>query len=138
MRGLIRQAALDGKVVVESAGTIDYHAGELPDRRARAAAKARGVELSSRARQFTRSDWDRFDYVLAMDRDNYEHLRAMAPNQAALDKLHMLRSFDPSSPPDAAVPDPFFGGADGFELVLDLCEAACSGLLEHIRREHGV
>lgn len=135
MRSLLIGARLEDRVHVESAGTAAYHAGELPDRRSRAAARARRIELSSRARQFTPADWERFDYVLAMDRANYEELANAAPNTVALAKLSLLLSFDPASPLGAEVPDPYHGGADGFEEVLDLCEAACAGLLEHIRRE---
>jgi protein-tyrosine phosphatase len=136
MRSLVAGAGLEGQIVVESAGTAAYHIGELPDRRSREAAKTRNLTLTSRARQFARADWDRLDYVVAMDRQNYEHLAASAPNAAARAKLRLLRAFDPDAPADAEVPDPFHGGADGFEEVLDLCEAACEGLLAHIRREH--
>ena len=135
MRSLTLRASLDGRIHVESAGTAAYHAGELPDRRSRAAASARGIELSSRARQFTREDWARHDYVLAMDRANFQNLAGAAPNAAARAKLSLLSSFNPASQPGAEVPDPYHGGPDGFEEVLDLCEAACAGLLAHIRRE---
>jgi protein-tyrosine phosphatase len=136
MRSLLRREGLEGRVAVESAGTADYHAGDLPDRRARDAAKARGVPLESRARQFVSADFARFDYVLAMDPENVRDLLAIAPDAAAKAKIRLLRSFDPASPPGAAVPDPYHGGSAGFERVLDLCEAACLGLLGHLRREH--
>jgi protein-tyrosine phosphatase len=138
MRRLVQEARLDGRLVVESAGTLGYHAGDPPDRRSRAAARARGLELTSRARQFTPADWDRFDYVVAMDQQNFDDLAASAPNVQARAKLSMLRAFDPASPPGAAVPDPYHGGPDGFEQVLDLCQAACAGLLAQIRREHAL
>jgi protein-tyrosine phosphatase len=137
MKSLLRGAGLESKVAVESAGTAGYHVGELPDRRSRAAAKARGLSLDSRAQQFTRTDFERFDHVLAMDAENLKNLSALAPTEAAREKLALLRAFDPESPDAAAVPDPYHGGADGFEEVLELCEAACAGLLEHLRREHG-
>lgn len=136
MRGVVGRAGLDERVAVESAGTAGYHAGALPDRRARAAARARGVLLTSRARQFVPEDFARFDYVLAMDEQNRESLLASAPDAAASAKVRLLRSFDPAAPPGAAVPDPYYGGDEGFEHVLDLCERACEGLLEHLRREH--
>jgi protein-tyrosine phosphatase len=138
MKSLLRREGLSGKVAVESAGTADYHVGDLPDHRSRAAAKARGVILDSRAQQFTRADFERFDWVLAMDQQNLKHLSALAPDDAARQKLRLLRSFDPASPPGAAVPDPYHGESDGFEEVLDLCEVACAGLLEHLRRESGL
>lgn len=138
MKSLVRRAGLDGTVHVESAGTADYHTGELPDVRARAAAKSRGVALDSRAQQFVPSFFERFDYVLAMDAQNVEDLKRIAPSAAARGKLCLLRSFDPASAPDAPVPDPYHGGADGFEQVLDLCQAACEGFLAHLRREHSL
>jgi len=136
MRSVLSRAGLADRVHVESAGTAGYHTGDLPDRRSRAAAKARGIELTSRARQFVASDFGRFDHVLAMDGENLRNLIALAPDAAARAKVRLLRSFDAASPPGAPVPDPYHGGADGFEEVLDLCEAACEGLLEYLRREH--
>lgn len=138
MRHLVTEAGLGERVDVSSAGTGDYHVGEEPDSRARDAARRRGIVLGSRARQFKKADWDRFDYVLAMDRSNLKELTRAAPSKEVLSKLSLLRSFDPAAPPDAAVPDPYYGGDDGFDTVLDLCDAACRGLLDHIRREHGL
>jgi len=136
MKHLVARDGLADYVHVESAGTAGYHIGELPDRRSRMAARARGVALESRARQFTRADFERFDYVLAMDDANREHLLALAPDAVAKAKIRLLTAFDLEAAPDAPVPDPYHGGPDGFELVLDLCEAACEGLIEHLRREH--
>ena len=138
MQRLVERAGLGGRVLVESAGTADHHTGELPDRRARAAAKARGVALESRARQFVAGDFDRLDYVLAMDAENERDLLRLAPDAAARAKVRLLRSFDPASPPGAPVPDPYYGGDHGFEQVLDLCQAACAGLLAELRREHAL
>jgi protein-tyrosine phosphatase len=136
MRHLLAESGLDGTVEVDSAGTGAYHAGESPDRRATSAARARGIVLSGRARQFRRADWDRFDYVLAMDSENLTDLRASVPDRALLDKLRLFRSFDPNAPDQADVPDPYYGGDKGFERVLDMCEAACRGLIAHLRRHH--
>lgn len=138
MRHLVSEAGLAGRIEIDSAGTAAYHAGESPDRRATLTARRRGIELSSRARQFKAGDWERFDYVLAMDTSNLRDLDASVPSSAARDKLSLLRAFDPESPPDAGVPDPYYGGDAGFDEVLDLCEAACRGLLEHIQKEHAV
>jgi len=138
MRHLVREAGLEPHVLLDSAGTAGYHAGDSPDRRARAAAARRGIEVGGRARQFQRSDWTRFDYVLAMDQSNFDDLRATLPGAELASKLHLLRSFDPASPAGAAVPDPYYGGDDGFDAVLDLCLAACRPLLERVRREHGL
>lgn len=138
MRHLVQQAGLGHEIEVDSAGTAAYHAGEPPDRRAREAGRRRGVTVGGVARQFRKADWDRFDYVLALDRANFDDLRGSAPSQHVLSKLHLLRTFDSSSPKGASVPDPYYGGDDGFDEVLDLCHAACTGLLSHIRREHGI
>jgi protein-tyrosine phosphatase len=136
MRAVLARAGLAEAVLVESAGTADYHTGELPDPRSRAAAQARGVPLTSRARQFVASDFARLDHVLAMDAENVRNLSRIAPDAAARAKIRLLRSFDPDAPAGAPVPDPYHGGEEAFEEVLDLCEAACQGLLEHLRREH--
>ena len=138
MRHLVEKAGLDETIRVDSAGTAAYHAGETPDRRSRAAARRRGIEMTGRARQFRASDWQAFEYVVAMDAENLRNLRATAPDERALEKLHLLRAFDAKAPPNAPVPDPYYGGDEGFDEVLDLCEAACSGLLARVRQEHGV
>jgi protein-tyrosine phosphatase len=132
MRKLVGDAGLADRIVIDSAGTGGWHVGELPDARTVKAAARRGLELTHRARQFTVADFDRFDYVLAMDNSNLRHLRLMAggrPNPT----VRLLLSFDPGSPAGAEVPDPYAGGSAGFEHVLDLCERACSGLLAHLR-----
>lgn len=134
-RHLVERAGLSAQIESDSAGTDAYHVGEPPDRRARAAAQSREIVLGGRARRFERGDFDRFDYVLAMDDDNYACLARLAP-KAAKGKLFMLRSFDPDAPAGACVPDPYYGGASGFDEVLDLCEAACRRLLSHIVAEH--
>jgi protein-tyrosine phosphatase len=138
MRHLVKEAKLEHAIKVESAGTAGYHSGEAPDRRARAAGARRGITIGGAARQFVRADWARFDYVLAMDRSNFEDLEGTAPAAARAGKLHLLRSFDPASPPGANVPDPYYGGDDGFDEVLELCLSACRPLLERIRRERGL
>jgi protein-tyrosine phosphatase len=138
MFDLVDKAGLGAVVEVDSAGTAGYHAGEQPDARAAAAARRRGVQLRGRARQFRAKDYDRFDYVLAMDQSNFDDLMDLAASPDARKKLHLLRSFDPESPKGASVPDPYYGGDDGFEQVLDICTSACSGLLERVKKEHGL
>ncbi len=132
MRRLVADAGLAASISIESAGTGAYHEGELPDARSRAAARRRGLELVSRAQQFTKRDLDRFDLVIAMDHRNLRHLQTLAGGRAA-PAIHLLRSFDPTAPAGAEVPDPWAGGEAGFEEVLDQCERACAGLLEHVR-----
>ena len=136
MRHLVERAGLSNWIDVDSAGTAAYHTGEPPDRRARAAGRRRGIEVGGRARQFRPDDWERFDFVIAMAPDNYDELSRLA-RPAELAKLHLCRSFDASSPENAGVPDPYYGGEAAFDEVLDLCEAACAGLIAHLRRQHG-
>lgn len=138
MRHLVREAGLEQQIAVDSAGTAGYHTGEAPDRRARAAGVRRGVVIEGAARQFKRGDFQRFDYVLAMDRANFDDLAELTSDATARAKLHLLRSFDPKTPNGADVPDPYYGGDDGFDDVLELCFAACRPLVERIRREHGL
>lgn len=136
MRHLLQEAGLGDRVEVDSAGTAGYHAGEPPDARARAAGKRLGIEVGGRARQFKRGDFERFDYVLAMDRSNYEDLSDLAQSTEARRKLFLLRSFDDASPEGASVPDPYYGDDDDFDDVVRICLAACKPLLEQVRREH--
>ena len=135
MRSLVREAGLEDEIAIESAGLGDWHVGHPPDRRATAAAQQRGVTLAGTARQVRPGDFEDFDLLLAMDRDNLRELRALAPDAEAAEKVRMLREFDPDSAgaPDLDVPDPYYGGAQGFETVLDQVEAACRGLLDTLR-----
>lgn len=118
---------------LDSAGTGAYHVGERPDRRSSEAAKRRSITLSGRARQFHASDFDQFDYVLAMDADNLAALKHIVP-ASFQGVLALFRDFDESAGPNAGVPDPYFGGEVGFEEVLDQCERAARGLLRDIQR----
>lgn len=133
MRRRIEQASLADRVVVDSAGTGAYHVGELPDPRTREAARRRGYTLDHRAWQFTAKDFARFDLVLAMDAQNLRHLTLLA--QGRPHDLRLFRSFDASAPAGAEVPDPWYGGDEGFAEVLDQCERACDGLLAHVRAQ---
>jgi protein-tyrosine phosphatase len=133
MEKLARDGGLDGKLVLDSAGTGAWHVGELPDARSRSAASKRGYDLTHRARKFTANDFDQFDLVLAMDRDNYDTLHRLARGRTHVPAIKLLRSFDASAPEGAEVPDPYSGEDDGFEEVLDICERACRGLLAHVR-----
>jgi protein-tyrosine phosphatase len=136
MRHLVREAGLAHLVTVDSAGTGAWHVGEERDRRSRAVASRRGMPITGEARQFSRADFDRFDWVLALDQDNQRDLEHLAPSDQARAKIHLLRSFEPKAAPGAEVPDPYYGGPEGFERVFDICLAACRGLLEHLRRTH--
>lgn len=134
-RRMIEQAGLQASVRIDSAGVAPWQVGRPPDPRAVAAARRRGIELSSlRARQVTASDFETFDYLIAMDRENLADLRAASPPHRA-DRLHLLLAFTAAGA-GSDVPDPFYGGADGFEAVFDLIEDGARGLFEHIRDRH--
>lgn len=132
-RHLLAEEGVRERIEVDSAGTHAYHSGEPPDRRSQAAAKRRGVSLDDiRARRVSDSDFERFDYVLAMDRDNH----MLLIDQADDEHHHKIRLFmEFASRPETEVPDPYYGGATGFERVLDMVEDASRGLLETLRRE---
>jgi protein-tyrosine phosphatase len=132
---VVEDQLLSDTIKTDSAGTHAYHVGEPPDRRAQAAAKRRGVDLSQlRARKVSPVDFELFDYVLAMDEDNYRELELICP----VGYEHKLRLFLDFAPQlnTREVPDPYYGGESGFERVLDLIEAASEGLLEEIRSRH--
>ena len=136
MAALLEEEGCSHQIAVDSAGTSAHHIGEPADRRSRGCAAGRGVELPSISRQFVVSDFEQFDWVLAMDGDNQQALHALAPNAEARQKIHLLRSFDPDAPRHAEVPDPYYGGPGGFDEVFDLCQAACRGLLDQLRLQH--
>jgi len=135
MERLLEDHFLSHLVEVDSAGTHAYHVGNSPDPRSQAAAEQRGFDLSAqRARQVEPQDFGRFDYVLAMDEDNLMHLEMICP-RSKKDRLHLFLEFAVKVK-TKEVPDPYYGGANGFEKVLDLVEAAAEGLLADIRNKH--
>ncbi len=129
---LVEKKGEDGQFFIDSAGTSAWHAGEKADARMRRHAKKRGIELTSISRKFVPEDFDRFDYIIAMDRENMDEMKRMARNKNDLDKLHMMTDFSQKFNYHE-IPDPYYGGDEGFELVLDLLEDANKGLLEHIK-----
>ncbi|SCA56325.1 putative Protein-tyrosine-phosphatase [Candidatus Terasakiella magnetica] len=134
-RELVSQKGLKSQIVTDSAGTGDWHVGKAPDSRAQKAAEARGYDLSDlRGRQAKSKDFMDYDYVLAMDHNNYADLQTICPSGYE-ERLHMFLSFDPDSP-EVEVPDPYFGGPAGFDYVLDLVEEASEGLLKDIQTKH--
>ena len=127
------QSGIADQLHIDSAGTHAYHTGEPADRRARAAAERRGISLVGiQARRVVVEDFERFDYILAMDEDNLSRLRAESPDEHR-DKLRLFLEF--SGGQEAEVPDPYYGGAAGFERVLDLVEEASRGLLGTLSRD---
>ena len=130
---LVEQAGLSDRIEIDSAGIGSWHAGELADPRTRAVAQKRGLRLTSRARQVTFDDLDEFDIVVAMDAENLRGLEALRAQAAPGAEVRRLREFD-SEADELDVPDPYYGGDNGFERVHDMVERACAGLLEHVRR----
>ena len=129
-RHLAEEAGLNGKYEVDSAGTGAWHKGESPDARMRRTAARHGLVYDGEARQIRLSDFDKFDLVVAMDTENRRELqsRTRRPEQAR--KIRLLREFDPGSGPNASVPDPYYGGDDGFETTYRIVEAGVQGLLQ--------
>jgi len=134
MRALVREAGLDDRIELDSAGTGSWHVGSAPDERATAAAAGRGIALEGAARQVSASDFDNFNLMIAMDSANLSDLRDLASDDRQREKVRLLREFDPASAGtgDLDVPDPYYGPGDGFERVLDMVEASCRGLLARI------
>jgi protein-tyrosine phosphatase len=135
MAKLVAEAGLRDQIELDSAGTGAWHVGEPADARARAAARARGIELDSVARQVRSEDFERFDLILAMDASNQHALRQLAPDEHAREKVRLLREFDPASASlhELDVPDPYYDSQRGFEIVLDQVQTACEGLLARVR-----
>jgi protein-tyrosine phosphatase len=128
MRKLVAEAGLDGEVAVDSAGTGSWHVGAPPDARAAQAAARRGIELDGAARKVARCDFDANDIIVAMDRSNRDDLLALAPSEAGRAKVRLLLT-----EPERDVPDPYYGGADGFDRVLDVVDEGCRALLEELQ-----
>jgi len=134
-RALVERHGLAERIGIDSAGTHAYHIDEPPDPRAQEAARERGVDLSTlRGRQAEPEDFRRFDYLLAMDRENHADLLAICP-PGAEGRVRLFLDFAPELG-EREVPDPYYGGVASFELVLDMIEAASAGLLAHLRDNH--
>lgn len=131
-RDLVEQAGLSERFEIDSAGTGSWHVGEGPDARAAMVARQHGVELNGHARQVTPQDLYRFDYVIAMDRDNLRSLERMAGTSAAGAEIRLLREYDPENGGDQ-VPDPYYGGASGFETAFEIVSRCCHVLLARLR-----
>ena len=131
MNHLIQEHGFQAQVVCDSAGTAGYHIGKPPDRRMTAAAQRRGIALIGQARQFTPSDFEKFDLILAMDQENYEDILDLDPEKKYIHKVKMMCEFCQEYP-DKEVPAPYYGGADGFDYVINLLLDACDGLLKTV------
>lgn len=133
MNHLIEKAGIKKQFVCDSAGIIGYHAGEMADSRMRAHASRRGYKVTSISRQVIPSDFDRFDMIVGMDGQNILDLRSMVRSDEKLAKIVRMTDFCTRHQLNE-VPDPYYGGADGFELVLDILEDACAGLLKKLQQ----
>jgi protein-tyrosine phosphatase len=134
---LVEREGLADVILVDSAGTHAYHVGEPPDPRSQQTAMRHGIDLSrQRARRVSRDDFEHYDYILAMDQDNFHNLISNAPEEQQ-EKVQLFLAFAPQRR-EREVPDPYYGGPDGFEHVYELVEAAAAGLLADIRGRHGL
>ena len=134
MNHLIQEKELGDRIMCDSAGTSSYHIGSSPDRRMTAAAKLRDIALEGQARQFTVADFEEFDLILAMDKDNYQDILRLDSTGRYKDKVRLMCSFC-TQHDDEEVPDPYYGGTEGFNYVIDLLLDACEGLLDSIRAD---
>ena len=130
-RKLVVESGRDGRVTCDSAGTINYHAGKGPDPRMRATLEGRGIPVTGRARQFTPRDFAAFDLIVTMDDANLANVLALAADDADRTKVRRLVEFCEEHE-EREVPDPYYGGDTGFELVADLLDDGCRGLLGHV------
>ena len=131
MNGLVAKNNLQDRIACDSAGTIAYHTGESADARMKKHALKRDYNLTSIARQIQQFDFERFDYIITMDKENYKNVLLLDSKVQYKNKIFMMMNFA-TQYNDSEVPDPYYGGDQGFEYVLDLLEDACLGLLKHI------
>ncbi|HEY9794751.1 MAG TPA: low molecular weight protein-tyrosine-phosphatase [Leptolyngbyaceae cyanobacterium] len=137
MNHLIEQAGFRDSIICDSAGTAGYHIGAAPDQRMAAAAGRRGIMLKGQARQFHKSDFEKFDLILAMDRENYRDILSLDPTGKYKNKVQLMCDFA-SHHSEQEVPDPYYGGTEGFNKVIDLLLDACEGLLEHVVKTYAL
>lgn len=133
LRALADEEGMADAVVIDSAGTGGYHVGQLPDQRMRVHARRRGLELTHRCRQVRESDFEDFDLIIPMDESNRRNLMSMAPTPEAQAKIVPMAAFVDAAMRYDYIPDPYYEGAEGFELVLDLLENGCRNLLNALK-----
>ena len=133
MEQMVAQQSLQDKFLIDSAGTYGGHAGELPDPRMRVAASRRGYNLTHRSRKFREQDYHDFDMIVVMDDSNYENVARLAPERKYLDKIYRFVEFSKNHPDWSYVPDPYYEGHEGFELVLDILEDGCTELINRLK-----
>lgn len=131
-RNLVVEAGLEDKYQVDSAGTAAYHIGDTPDARMRQVAEKRGLKYSGSGRQFVAKDFEKFDLIIPMDLNNLADLKSQASGESQIVKLRLMREFDPQMESDNSVPDPYYGGTEGFENVYDIIERSSKELFRQL------
>jgi protein-tyrosine phosphatase len=134
-QSLINDQGLENQIIINSAGTGGWHVGASPDARMQATARTKGIHLTSRAQQIEAGDIRRFDLVLAMDQSNLETMQYLCSPEMAAKKLRLFRSFDPEADGDLDVPDPYYGGDDGFDHVFQIVHRTCPPILEYVKSQ---
>lgn len=138
MKKIVDKYELQDIIEVDSAGTSGWHEGDLPDERMRYHGERRGYEFISRARKFNKSEFEKSDYIIVMDDDNYDKVKSLANSKEHIDKIRRMTEFSVQHSQHDSIPDPYYGGPQGFELVLDLLEDACEGLLQAIKKKYSL
>ncbi len=133
-KDLVRQRGVDHKYRVDSAGTSAWHVGEPPDWRMRRVASRHGLNYDGRARQFGSEDIHAFDLIIAMDTNNKDDLFSLCESPEERQKIHLLREFDPYGGPEVSVPDPYYGGMDGFEEVYRIVTRSCQAIFDWLEK----
>lgn len=132
-REMVHKKGVDNSFNIDSAGTYSGHNGELPDRRMREAASTRGLNLTHRSRLITTDDFDNFDMIVVMDDNNYEKVCRIAPTKESIEKIYRMAQFS-SDKQVTHIPDPYYMGREGFDMVLDILDDCCENLLKHLRK----
>lgn len=138
MQAMVDERGLTDRFYIDSAGIGGWHIGDLPDKRMRVHARPRGYELTHRARKIQSSDFEDFDLIVGMDAANVDDLRELAPSPQQMDKVVMMGDYIRRFPHHDYVPDPYYEGSEGFELVLDLLEDSCDNLLDQIIKQNNI
>ena len=138
MKNIVEKNDLQDVIEVDSAGTSGWHEGELPDERMRAHGEKRKYDFCSRSRKFKKADFDDFDYIIVMDENNYNSVKSMSSDPEQTGKIRLMINFSQRYGYYNHIPDPYYGGSSDFELVLDLLEDACEGLLQTIKNDYSL
>ena len=134
--GILKQKAeqrrISDKLFIDSAGIGSWHVGQLPDSRMRQCGKQNGYDFSSQARQFNKKDFERFDYIIVMDEENYRDVKLRCPDRQLMQKVHYIKEYFNKYKNENIVPDPYYGDMADFQFVINLLEDACEGILNDL------